>query len=144
MDELMQIIKTFADTRHSANSERYQGEMEGLDTPAGAYCMCDSTSDAFITFARAVGYQGELGRYDFVIYSHGTSPYSVGENVNPDPTLYSLGTHDSVNFAKSSWHAIVKTEHFFVDFTARQYHTDACYPHIISLNLAAAAAAGGN
>jgi hypothetical protein len=139
MDELMKLIEKFAESRHSKNCEP---GLYGLDTPDGAYCMCDSTSDAFIRFARTEGYQGELSRYDFSIYPHGVD-YAFGQH-NPDPTLYSLGKHDSAAYNKSSWHAIVKTSYFYVDFTAKQYHTDACFPHIISLNLAAAAAAGGN
>ena len=137
MTTLMEIIEKFAETRSSngaAPESHFRGR--GLDTPAGAYCMCDSTSDAFITFARAAGYDGRLARYDFNIdissrNDAGVREYSY-DSRNPDPTLYTRGQHDTANFAKAGWHTIVETEEFLLDFTAKQYHSQACYPHIIS------------
>jgi hypothetical protein len=120
-DFLMTCIQKFADLRRSdGGSPIYEGN--GLDTPKGAYCRCDRTSDAFITFAKAAGYNGRLERYDF----------TLGDARNPDPTLYQLGQHPTEVYRRSSWHAIVETEYFLLDFTAKQYHQDACYPHIIS------------
>jgi len=146
MDELLKLIEQFAATRHSdVGGVRANGQ--GLDTAQGAYCMCDTTSDAFIRYAHEQGYTGRLARYDFNLdewVQDADGSRLVPHTRNPDPTLYSRGMHDREQFNKSGWHAIVDTEFFFLDFTAKQYHTDACYPHIISHQIAAAAAAGGN
>lgn len=141
---LMDIIAKFAASRHSGSSGEGSFYREGLDTPLGAYCMCDTTSSAFIRFAKAAGYMGRLDRYDF----------DIATERNPDPTLYARGRHDACEYNKASWHSIVETEHFLLDFTAKQYHSNASYPHIISHavagipkfngDFAAAAAAGGD
>ncbi len=116
------IIERFAASRSSASSTKSSFSGYGLDTPMGAYLMCDVTSDAFIRFAAQEGYTGLLQRYSF----------DVDSARNPDPTLYCRGRHDSDLFYLAGWHVIVETPEFFIDFTAKQYHTQACYPHIIS------------
>jgi hypothetical protein len=142
--KLMQVIEKFAETRTTEKS----GRMHGLETVEGAYCMCDSTSDAFIRFAHAAGVTLELSRYDFDLDTTICLPeggiQSQPSPRNPDPTLYQRGKHPTAEFHRAGWHAIVETPEFFLDFTARQYHHEACYPHIISKKLAAAAAAGGD
>jgi hypothetical protein len=137
--KLMKAIEKFAETRRA-----------NLDTPGGAYCMCDSTSDAFIRFAQEeCDLTIELNRYDFdldTITVGGDRIVAVPSPRNPDPTLYQRGKHPVAEFHRAGWHAIVETPEFYLDFTARQYHQDACYPHIISKQLTkqlAAAAAGG-
>jgi hypothetical protein len=147
MDELLKLIEQFAATRRTGCHGTASYRDEGLDTAKGAYCMCDSTSDAFIRYAHEQGYTGRLERYDFNLdewVEEASGSRWVPHTRNPDPTLYSRGMHDREQFNKSGWHAIVDTDYFFVDFTAKQYHTDACYPHIINHQIAAAAAAGGN
>jgi hypothetical protein len=129
----MECIEKFAAVRRSDSQNNiFQGA--GLDTPEGAYCMCDSTSDAFIRFAQAAGYTGKLKRYDF----------DCDSARNPDPSLYQRGQHPSANYRRSSWHAIVETEEFLLDFTAKQYHHDACYPHITSREVAGIPKFGGH
>jgi hypothetical protein len=124
--------------------------------------MCDTTSDAFIRYAREHDVTEHLSRYDFYVTEGGIGKDDgtiewVPSPRNPDSTLYARGSHDTENYYKSDWHAIVETPEFFLDFTAKQYHSTACYPHIINkavklgcaidseLNQirAAAAAAGG-
>jgi hypothetical protein len=157
--ELLEAIRTFAESRRTAG-DYFSGD--GLDTAKGAYCRCDSTSDAFICYAREHDVTEHLSRYDFNVTERigkddGTIERDVPSPRNPDPTLYARGSHDTENYYKSGWHAIVETPEFFLDFTAKQYHSTACYPHIINkavklgcaidseLNQirAAAAAAGG-
>jgi hypothetical protein len=129
--KLQEVIEKFADMRRSdGGSYIFQGS--GLDTPEGAYCMCDATSDAFIKFARENGYTGRLERYDFDVYTLR----------NPDTSLYRSGQHDAAKWHCASWHAIVETEEFLIDFTAKQYHSQACYPHIISRKIAGIAVFG--
>lgn len=153
-DKLKAAIEKFADSRK-----------DRLTTPNGAYCMCDSTSDAFIRFAVAEGVTVPLARYDFELTDWIIDKDGVGHTIdhprNPDPTLYQRGQHPAAQFRRAGWHAIVDAGDILIDFTARQYHQDACYPHITSKALlattphvdaddthadiiAAAAAAGGN
>jgi hypothetical protein len=125
MATLMEIIEKFAESRRAR-----------LDTPEGAYCMCDATSDAFVRFAHAAGYEGELKAYTFDseverLVDSNTWVWEPSPR-NPDPTLYRRGKHASADFTCCNWHCVVETPEFFVDFTARQYHSNACYPHIIS------------
>ena len=139
---LMQVIEKFAETRTTKGS----GRMHGLETVEGAHGMCDSTSDAFISFAREHGWY-DLQRYDFDLDIIACLPEGVIVSKphprNPDPSLYQRGKHPVAEFHRAGWHAIVEAPEFFIDFTARQYHQDACYPHLIAKTLAAAAAAGG-
>lgn len=131
--ELSEAIFQFAESRR-----------QRLDTPSGAYCMCDSTSDAFIRWARDNGVTVELNRYDFDLNYGGVEGgiwVSKPHPRNPDPTLYQTGKHDMEVFMCAGWHSIVETPHFFVDFTARQYHSAACYPHIIAKKVAEVSAA---
>jgi hypothetical protein len=125
------IIEKFAASRGSDRSaatssygyaDHTLSYRHALDTPQGAYLMCDATSDAFIYFAAQEGYTGLLQRYSF----------DVDSARNPDPTLYCRGRHDSDLFYLAGWHVIVETPEFLIDFTAKQFHTQACYPHIIS------------
>ena len=102
-----------------------------LDTPLGAYLMCDRISDAFIEFALSRGFT-QFQRYDFDL---------VTSNHNPDPTVYQCGKHPVEDFCRAGWHAIVEATDFYLDFTVRQYHHEAAYPYIIAKK--AAAAAGG-
>jgi hypothetical protein len=116
MPTLAEVIETFADSRRTGFG------LEGLDTPLGAYLMCDAMSDAFIRFAAAAGYTGKLKRYDF---------HCSDERRNPDPSLYKQVMHDTMDDIQCcNGHVIVETEEFFIDFTAKQYHSQACYPHI--------------
>jgi hypothetical protein len=115
MDALKSLITTFADTRRHM-----------LDNPWGAYCMCDSTSTAFIRFAREAGYTGRLAMYEFDIHSER----------NPDPTLYQVGQHPTEGYRRARWHCIVETEEFLLDFTAKQYHHEVGYPYLISRKVA--------
>jgi|ERR1039458_264386 hypothetical protein len=134
---LLEIIEKFAAQRHSETAPEHSSfRRQGLETPDGAYCMCDSTSYAFIQFARGEGYVGSLMQYCFHIFSN-------SEKGNPDPTLYCIGMHDTATYRKAPWHMIVETPDFFIDFTARQYHSKACYPHIISKNIKSFAATEG-
>lgn len=133
---LQRAMEEFAKTRDSVSGfQAYRGC--GLDTVEGAYGMRDTTSHAFIAFAKAAGVEVPLNAYEF----------DVASGANPDTTLYRTGQHPTAEYRRAGWHCIVEAPDFFIDFTARQYHQDACYPHIISKNLigqsAKGAAAGG-
>lgn len=133
--ELQKLVNEFAESRRAR-----------LDTPDGAYCMCDSTSDAFILFARERN-GAILCRYDFELDDWVVDKNGVGQTIvnprNPKPELYQRGKHPVAEFHRAGWHAIVDAGDCLIDFTARQYHQDAEYPTIIAKK-AAAAAAGGN
>ena len=81
--ELSEAIFQFAESRR-----------QRLDTPLGAYCMCDSTSDAFIRWARDNGVTVELNRYDFDLNDgdfEGDIWVSKPHPRNPDPDPVSDG-----------------------------------------------------
>lgn len=136
--ELQALVNEFAESRR-----------ERLDTPDGAYCMCDSTSDAFIRFARERNNALYLRRYDFDLNDFLPVVDPVTGDLterphprNPDPSLYQTGQHPVAVFHRAGWHAIVEADDCLIDFTARQYHHEAAYPTIIQKKAAAAAAGG--
>lgn len=102
-------------------------------TQRGALHQCDAASHLFVEFLviNMIAHTNEAVAFDF--YLDGMP------RKNPDPEMYCLGENESGHL-RSSWHCIVETKNFFIDWTARQYHQHADFPLIIQKKADAAAA----
>jgi hypothetical protein len=116
-------------------------------TAEGAAWQCDKASTDFLVLCGFHRVPELVNDYSFVV--DGTSAY--GPRPNPDPMFYKRQRHDTLTetdrygteqpVITSSWHMIVETPDFWIDFTAKQYYSEAEYPKFIMKH--AAAAAGG-
>lgn len=106
-----------------------------LLSPKEAFLQCDRVSYEFLNFVHKW------------VPDHGCKTYCFEIEcpefnfLNPDPELYTLGTHDTENWPKANWHMIVETPTSFIDWTSRQYSSKAAYPHVV---IKKSMAAGGN
>lgn len=108
-----------------------------LAHPEGAHLMCDRVSAQFVGFC--LRNQIDCAHtYSFDVFPQCDD--FAAPHPNPDPQFYVAGPHDTHPWKVASWHCIVETPEFFIDFTARQYRSTCAFPLIIPKKATAAAA----